>query len=220
MIMNGVDFDYDVGKFNGEYFVYVAGFGAFTEVSYETPQYVKNILGHAAYVTEALKRIPSIKGYDLRVEHDGEVIEGNFLLGLVSNSLSIAGMKKLVADGVCLDDGLFEVVLVKTPNNMLELNSLLAEAALGKLTNKNFVTFKTSCVKITSGEALAWTLDGESGGNHTEAVIENCKQAVRFKLGLGELTEEQEEVNSVMSESGKFSDGRPVIIEDQTDIEL
>lgn len=223
-IMEGVDFDYDIGEFNGENFVYVAGFGAFTDVSYETPQYIKNILGHAAYVAEGLKRINKIQGYEMAVEHDGEVISGNFILGLISNSLSIAGMKKLVADGVCFDDGLFEVCLVKTPKNILELNSLLTEAALNKLTNKNFVTFKTSSLKITSKDSIAWTLDGEAGGNHTEVEIKNIKQAVRFRLGLSEITAEQDSVRQSLTETAEgvmsTADGRPVVPEDQSDIEV
>ncbi|MDO4944286.1 MAG: YegS/Rv2252/BmrU family lipid kinase [Ruminococcus sp.] len=223
-IMEGVDFDYDIGEFNGENFVYVAGFGAFTDVSYETPQYIKNILGHAAYVAEGLKRINKIQGYEMTVEHDGEVISGNFILGLISNSLSIAGMKKLVADGVCFDDGLFEVCLVKTPKNILELNSLLTEAALNKLTNKNFVTFKTSSLKITSKDSIAWTLDGEAGGNHTEVEIKNIKQAVRFRLGLSEITAEQDSVRQSLTETAEgvmsTADGRPVVPEDQSDIEV
>ncbi len=223
-IMDGVDFDYDIGEFNGENFVYVAGFGAFTDVSYETPQYIKNILGHAAYVAEGLKRINKIQGYEMTVEHDGEVISGSFILGLISNSLSIAGMKKLVADGVCFDDGLFEVCLVKTPKNILELNSLLTEAALNKLTNKNFVTFKTSSLKITSRSSIAWTLDGEAGGNHIEVEIKNIKQAVRFRLGLSDLTAEQESIRHTLTQSAEgvmsTEDGRPVVLEDQSDIEI
>lgn len=224
LIINGVDFDYDIGDFNGENFVYVAGFGAFTDVSYETPQHIKNILGHAAYVAEGLKRINKIQGYEMTVEHDGEVINGNFILGLISNSLSIAGMKKLIADGVCFDDGLFEVCLVKTPKNILELSSLLNEAALNKLTNKNFVTFKTSSLKITSKDSIAWTLDGEAGGNHTEVNIENIKQAVRLRLGLSDITVEQESVRQslIQSADGVMStaDGHPVVLEDQLDIEV
>lgn len=221
-IMEGVTFDYDVGKFNGIYYVYVAGFGAFTDVSYETPQNAKNFWGHSAYFAEAIKRLPKIQGYQMTVEHDGEVFDGNYILGLVSNTVSIGGMKKLIAQGVCFDDGLFEVVLVKTPKNVLELNSLLTDAALNKLTDKNFVTFKTSYLKITSESEIAWTLDGEAGGSHRVVEIENCKQAVRLQLKGGDYTAEQEAVNAATAiEEGVLdADGRPVVIEDQTDIEV
>ena len=221
-IVDGVYFDYDVGTFNGENFVYVAGFGAFTDVSYETPQNAKNIFGHAAYIAEGLKRIPKITGYDIAVEHDDEVIKGNFILGLISNSVSIAGMKKLIADGVCFDDGLFEVVLVKTPKNVIELNSLITEAALNKLSDKNFVTFKTSKLKIHSDSPVAWTLDGESGGSHSDVTIINHKQAVRFKIKPSEKTAEQCAIRLIDEKNGvlQVEGDRPVVLEDQRDIEV
>ena len=220
-IVDGVYFDYDVGSFNGENFVYVAGFGAFTDVSYATPQNAKNIFGHAAYVAEALKRIPKITGYDIALEHDGEVVKGNYILGLVSNSISIAGMKKLILDDVLFDDGLFEVVLVKTPANVLELNSLVADAALNKLSEKNFVTFKTSKLEIHSDEEIAWTLDGESGGSHKDVEIINHKQAVRLKIKESDRTAEQCAVRLIDAENGviEINGERPVVFEDQRDIE-
>ena len=192
-IINGVFFDYDIGLVNGERnFVYVAAFGAFTSVSYETPQEYKNRFGHAAYLVEALRRINEIRGYDLTIEHDGEVIEGSFALGLISNSQSIAGMKNFIQDGVCYDDGLFEVCLIRTPSNPIELSSILAEAAINKLTGPSFVTFKTSRLTVKSKQPLAWTLDGESGGVHDDVEIRNLKQAIRLKIGFNEITAEQE----------------------------
>ncbi len=222
-IVDGVFFDYDVGKFNGKYFVYVAGFGAFTDVSYETPQNAKNLFGHAAYVAEAIKRITKITGQQMKVEHDGEVIEGSFILGLISNTISIGGMKKLIASGVCFDDGLFEVVLVRTPKNPIELSNTINEAVLNKLSDKHFVTFKTSKVVFTSENEIAWTLDGESGGKHSYVEIENCKQAVRLKIKPNDITAEQTAVQS--SAVGKpgdtivTEDGCTIVIEDQTGIE-
>lgn len=207
-IVDGVYFDYDVGEFNGQYYVYVAGFGAFTDVSYETPQNAKNIFGHAAYIAEAIKRLPTYTGYEMTVEHDGEVIKGNFILGLVSNTVSIGGMKKLISEGVCFDDGLFEVILVKTPANPLMLQSLLADAALNKLTEKNFVQFKTSRVTFTSDCNVSWTLDGEAGGSHRRVEIVNHKQAVRFVVKPDDKTAEQQLINAIDTAS-QLMDTKP-----------
>lgn len=218
-IVDGVYFDYDVGKFNGQYFVYVAGFGAFTDVSYETSQTLKNKFGHAAYVAEGIKRLSKITGQQMRVEHDGEVIEGSFILGLISNTISVGGMKKLIASGVCFDDGLFEVVLVKTPKNAIELSNTINEAVLNKLNDKHFVTFKTSKVTFTSVNEVPWTLDGESGGKHTYVEIENCKQAIRFKLKPNDITAEQTAVQCSAGDMIMTEDGHPVVIEDQYEIE-
>ena len=199
-IVEGVTFDYDIGEFNGQYYVYVAGFGVFTDVSYETPQNVKNMLGHAAYLIEAIKRLPKYTGFSMKIEHDGEVIEGSFILGLISNSTSIGGMKALVRNGVYFDDGLFEVLLVKTPANALALQSLLSDAALKKLSEKNFVTFKTSHLRITSVADIPWTLDGEAGGIHHEVEITNHKQAMRFVVLPDDKTAVQQLINAQNSE--------------------
>ena len=191
-IMDGVFFDYDIGDFNGTNFVYVAAFGAFTDVSYQTPQWSKNMLGHAAYILEGIRRLPKLAGVNVRVEHDGEVIEGNFIYGMVSNTISVGGMKKLIADGVCFDDGLFEITLIRTPTNAIELSNTLTEAALDIFNEKYIVTFKTSKVTFTSNEEIAWTLDGEEGGAFKEVTIRNIKQAIRFLVKPDSKTAEQD----------------------------
>lgn len=201
-IVEGVCFDYDIGEFNGEYYVYVAAFGAFADVSYETSQISKNRFGHMAYIAEGLKRLPTYTGYNITVEHDGGTVEGNFILGMVSNSTSVGGMKRLIADGVAFDDGLFEVTLVKTPQGPLAFQSLLRDAAMNKITEKNFVTFKTSYLKVTSTADIAWSLDGESGGSHNKVLIKNHKQAVSIIVRPDEKTAEQQLLNALANDKG------------------
>ena len=213
-IMQGTYFDCDIGQLNDKYYVYVAGFGAFTDVSYETPQSAKNRFGHAAYVAEALKRLPKITGQTVTVEHDGETITGNFIIGLISNSRSIGGMKKLISPDVVFDDGLFEVVLARTPENAIGLSSLIADAARNKLTDKNFVTFKTSKVTFKSENEIPWTLDGEAGGKHKEVTITNHRQAVRLVLSSSMLDLETDEIRS-----DNTTDPKEYVLEDQSDIE-
>ena len=179
-VVKGVPFAYDVGSFNGDYFCYVAAFGAFTDVSYETPQSTKNIFGHLAYLIEGVKRIKTLEAYDITVEHDGEVYRDDFIVGLISNTISIAGLSNLVAVGVVFDDGLFEVTLIKTPNSPLELSKILNCIIMKNLDPKYFYTFKTSRVRFTSEQEIKWTLDGESGGSYTVADIEAMRQAVKI----------------------------------------
>lgn len=179
-VVKGVPFAYDVGSFNGDYFCYVAAFGAFTDVSYETPQSTKNIFGHLAYLMEGVKRIKTLEAYDITVEHDGEVYRDDFIVGLISNTISIAGLSNLVAEGVVFDDGLFEVTLIKTPNSPLELSKILNCIIMKNLDPKYFYTFKTSRVRFTSDQEIKWTLDGESGGSYTVADIEAMRQAVKI----------------------------------------
>ncbi len=104
--VNGTPFPCDVGGFNGDTFVYVAAFGLFTEVSYQTSQQMKNILGHAAYILEGAKHLMDITSYRMRVSHDGEIIEDEFIYGMVTNSLSVGGFKGISGPDVLLDDGL------------------------------------------------------------------------------------------------------------------
>ncbi|MBR6872051.1 MAG: YegS/Rv2252/BmrU family lipid kinase [Ruminococcus sp.] len=191
-IVRGVTYDYDVGEFNGEYYVYVAAFGVFTDVTYETSQKWKNVFGHMAYVGEAIKRLPTYTGHKLKAVHDNGTVEGSFILGMITNTTSVGGMRRLIADGVCFDDGLFEVTLVKTPSGPLAFQSLLREAAINKLSEKNFVTFRTSKLEMIFEENMAWTLDGEAGGVHKKVNIQNHKQAVSFIIMPDDKTAEQQ----------------------------
>lgn len=203
-IMNGVYFDYDIGEFNGQYYVYVAGFGAFTDVSYETPQNMKNTFGHAAYVMEGIKRLTKITSHKMIVEHDGEVIEDDFILGLVTNTVSVAGMKNLISEGVCFDDGFFEVTLVKTPSNLIELQKIITETLFSNLIKeKRIITFKTSRITFKSEHEIPWTLDGEAGGSHNNVEIINHKQALRLIINPDEKTEEQRLINVSESDANE-----------------
>lgn len=214
-ILEGEAFDCDIGQFNDRYYVYVAGFGAFTDVSYTTSQNLKNKFGHAAYFAEALRKIPKISGQSVTIEHDGETITGNFIIGLISNSRFIGGMKKLISKDVCFDDGLFEVALAKTPENPIEFSTLIANAAINKLGDKNYVTFKTSKVVFRSESEIQWTLDGEDGGSHKEVTIINHQKAVR-------LIVERSLIESYMQDEDEQGDedfDESYVLEDQSDIE-
>lgn len=174
----------DVGLFNQKAFIYVAAFGAFTDVSYGTPQEFKNMFGHLAYLLEGVTRLSSIQGYHLEIAHDGGVEEGDFIYGMVSNTVSVGGFKGLPPGDVSLDDGLFEVMLVRKPKTMAELQSIIMTLLQQKVPDKGAViTFHTSRVRVTSQEPLPWTLDGEFGGDPLIAEIENRRQAISLVWG-------------------------------------
>lgn len=168
----------DVGRFNAsKYFLYAAAFGLFTKVSYTTPQRAKNLLGHAAYILEGIKSITDLKDYPMTVELDEERIEDNFILGMVTNSLSIGGFKNILPSDTALDDGLFEIVFVRMPKTLAALNeigiSLLAEKPEN---NQHIIYRKTSKIIVRSPEKIAWTLDGEFGGEEDVVRIENRRK--------------------------------------------
>ena len=179
--VKGRRFPVDIGYFNGDSFVYVAAFGLFTAVSYQTSQQLKNVLGHAAYILEGMKQLLDIPVYKMRVEYDDEVLEDEFIYGMITNSISVGGFKNLTGKNVLLDDGVFEVTLIKAPKNPLELNEIIT-ALLGGADTSNIESFKTSYLKITSETQISWTLDGEFGGEHREVEIQNMNHAVNIIL--------------------------------------
>lgn len=186
-IAKGNVFKCDVGRFNSDVFIYVAAFGIFTEVSYGTPQGMKNMLGHMAYLLEGVKQIPKIKSYALKVEYvsengSEEIISGEFIYGMVTNSKSIGGFKSIAGNvfkgEIDLNDGLFEVTLIKVPKNPIELNSILAALAIADIDTEYMYSFKSGKMIFEFEEETAWTLDGEYGGNHSKVELLNDKEAM------------------------------------------
>lgn len=178
----GVPFSCDVGEFNGDYFIYVAAFGIFTDVSYATSQELKNALGHVAYILEGAKRLHTIKSYHMRVEYDGNEIEGDFLLGMITNSTSVGGFKNMTGKDVKLDDGMFEVTLIHKPKNIIELNTIISSLTNLKDETDLIDSFRADSVKFYSEEEIPWTLDGEFGGDHKEVQIKDHCKAVDIMI--------------------------------------
>lgn len=180
IIQNGDINDYDIGLFNNRYFSYVASFGAFTKNSYSTPQKLKNKLGHAAYVLEAAKEIKDIHGIHMKVEHDGGIVEGDFCFGSISNSASIAGMFKLREEDVRLNDGIFEVFLVRKMN-IFKLAKTILEVQKQVYDPNKVLYIRTSKIRLTSpNESVSWTLDGEFGGEHKEVMVHILERAIKI----------------------------------------
>ena len=180
--VNGVPFPCDIGHFNDDYFVYIAAFGLFTDVSYETDQNMKNVLGHLAYVLEGAKRLFNIPSYKVKVTHDDEVIEDEFVYGMVTNSRSVGGFRNLIGKQVGFDDGVFEVTLIKTPKNPIELQEIIAALMIEQMDSKYMYTFKSGRIMFESIEEIPWTLDGEFGGEHDEVVVENLNKELQIMV--------------------------------------
>ena len=181
-VVNGHNFDFDIGMLNQVPFVYVAAFGLFTEVSYETDQEMKNMFGRTAYILEGMKKLTNVKSYHMKVYYDDKCIEDDFLLGMICNSVSVGGVKNITGENVKLDDGLFEVTLIKAPQNLIELNLVLAALIDRSVATENMYYFKTGCVRFESEEPVAWTRDGEFGGKHTKAVVENMPRTLQIRV--------------------------------------
>lgn len=185
----GKNFACDIGAFNGDYFVYVAAFGLFTDVSYKTSQEWKNVLGHAAYILEGMRSLHDIPSYLMQVECNDIHMQGEFIYGMISNSTSVGGFKGMTGKDVLLDDGVFEVTLIKKPRNPMELNEIIA-SLINLVDDTDMVySFKASEVKFQSKQPIPWTLDGEFGGDHTEVVVQNLCRSVELMVPAEEVQE-------------------------------
>ena len=183
-ISNGEVFAYDVGKFNDQYFNYVAAFGAFSDISYATNQDAKNSIGYLAYILQMISSLPEALTFSERItiEHDDKVEQGDYLFGYVSNSISVAGMKSKFLSQAELDDGVFEVLLVKTPKNIVEFNDILGSLTLGNINNKYVKVFTTKKIIFKSDNPLKWTIDGEDGGASKKTTIKVLPKAMKIMV--------------------------------------
>ena len=181
--MSGKTFACDIGSFNEDFFVYIASFGIFTEVSYSTKQEMKNVLGHMAYVLEGMKSLYNIKSYKMRVSSDEMEFEGDFLFGMITNSKSVGGFKGIVKGNVEFDDGVYEATFIKRPKNPLELQEILTSLLIEEIDSNYMYSFKTRKLVIEAEESVSWTLDGEFGGEHHQVIIENNQKAVEIIAG-------------------------------------
>ena len=172
----------DIGSFNGRKFSYVASFGAFTQASYATPQSVKNMLGHLAYILEGVTSMTSIKPEHMIIETEDNVYEDDYIFGAVSNSTSLAGILTLDPEYVDMGDGLFELLLVKSPKNLIDLTEIVH-----MLTTQNYdsgmLTFVNSDrFRVHASEDTPWSLDGEYQEGASEIFIENLHNAINLAI--------------------------------------
>ena len=180
----GVSVPIDIGRLNGKPFIYVAAFGAFTKVAYDTPQDLKNTFGHLAYIFAGIASLPTIAPYRMKVAYDGQTLEDEFYFGMVSNSQSIGGIRPPTANRVVLDDGLFEVLLVKKPLNLADFtDGVQALANPSAERSGALVQFQASQLTFTCEQPIPWTVDGEFGGSQTISRAENCQKALNIIRG-------------------------------------
>lgn len=185
IIAEGHSFACDLGKMNGRFYNYVAAFGMFTDVSYKTPQSMKNILGHQAYILESIKSLGKIKAFPVKVTCNDITVSGRYIYGMVANSKSVGGFKGITGKGIQMDDGLFEVALVREPKNPLEFQQIVAGMFSKSQDSPMVDRFKTSKIVFESEEAISWTVDGEYADEHQRVEIEVVAKAINIIKGEG-----------------------------------
>ena len=179
-ILEGEVHAYDAGRFGERFFSYVASFGAFTRSSYIVPQNIKNALGHTAYVLGGISELSQIRNEHIRMDIDGEIVEDDFLFGAICNSTSIGGILTLDPKQVDMGDGLFEILLVRAPENLGEIHECI-QALQSQKYNCAMLTFRSAQkVRIFADPEMPWTLDGEKEDGHETVEVENLHHAIRL----------------------------------------
>ena len=179
-IINGKKIKLDIGRFNDKYFSYTASFGAFTGASYSTPQEVKNVLGQSAYFFEGIKSLGTIKPIHMKITTEDRVVEGDYLFGAISNSLSVGGIVKYDKTPVGLNDGLFEIILIKNPDNIVKLQPLVDGILKHEFDREGIEFFRSEKFIVETDESVAWTLDGEYAKSNGKLTVENIHGAITF----------------------------------------
>lgn len=198
-ITNGEIRYLDIGKLDEKYFVYVAAFGLFSGVSYSTNQSLKKYMGHAAYVVEAVKNITGYKAYNIKAQFDENLVTGEYIYAMITNSFSVAGFKIRGSKHVVLDDGKFDCLLVKMPRTITELQQIITSFLMNDIDDSNpmFFSCKASKIVIECDEEIPWTIDGEFGGNKKISVIENIKQAFGIYLDTSYTEDDARSIEDV-----------------------
>jgi YegS/Rv2252/BmrU family lipid kinase len=185
-IIDGRPMPFDIGSFNGRKFSYIASFGAFTKASYATPQSIKNTLGHLAYILEGVKEgintIASLNPIHLSIEADGQTYQGDYIFGAISNSTSIAGILTLKKEYVDMNDGMFELLLIKSPRDLLELAEIIHMLTTQNYESNMLTFISASKFRITGSQDVSWTLDGEFQQGSEEILVENLHSAIEIVM--------------------------------------
>lgn len=179
-------FNCDIGLFGDKKFLYVAAFGVLTDVAYSTPQMNKNYFGQLAYILEGMKKLPNLKSYDIEVTTEDDNYSGKFIFGMASNTNYVAGIKTRTGLRADLNDGLFEVFLIKSPKNIMEFQLAISDLISQNFSSERFLIFRTKKARFKFSEEVPWTLDGEFGGDIEDVEISLDEKGIIFLSGITE----------------------------------
>lgn len=159
----------DVGSFGGRPFIYTASAGLFTSTSYDTPQEIKNLLGHFAYILNGIKDLSKVKPVHFKFTVEDETMEDDYIFTALCNTTSIGGIMNLDESIVDYEDGLFELLLIKFPKDIIQLNQIIA-SLMAKEYNTDLIRFcKVSSAAVNNPASVAWSLDGEKEEGKNDA---------------------------------------------------
>ena len=183
-ILEGTPEHIDVGCFNGRYFSYIASFGAFTKTSYNTPQNIKNVFGQAAYLLGGIQEVSQLQPYPVRVElPEGRILEDSFVFGAITNCTSVGGVLTLDARQVDMTDGMFELLLIRTPKDLFELGECVRSLQQKDYASPMLTFQKAAELTVDPPEDMPWTLDGEQESGHNQVTVRCLHHAAQEKSG-------------------------------------
>ncbi|WP_053217280.1 diacylglycerol kinase [Virgibacillus senegalensis] len=154
----------DIGQVNDQYFMNIAGGGKLTELSYEVPSKLKTVLGQLAYYLKGVEMLPSLRPTKVTIEYDGKVFTDEIMLFLVANTNSVGGFEKL-APGATMDDGLFDLLILKKANiaEFIRIATLALRGA--HLDDPLLFHTRANRIKVHTEEKMQLNVDGEYGGD-------------------------------------------------------
>jgi len=179
-IMTGSLHNIDIGAFNQRYFNYIATFGAYTAVAYQTNQTLKNWLGYPAYLISSFKHLNSLRKYSITITINDQTTQEEVIFLAITNSTSVGGLLRYPPEQIQLDDGYLEICLLRYPNIPTDWLSLTQALAMGQYNHPLIILTKASSFKIVSEEAIEWCLDGEYGGQEKNAEIHCLPQQIQL----------------------------------------
>lgn len=171
-ILDGVVQPLDIGRFGERAFTYVAAFGAFTRVSYRTPQKLKNLFGHAAYVWAGAKSLPTLRGQRMRIQTESQLYHGEFIYGSLSNAVSLGGVLRFAPGLVDMGDGLLELLLIRVPRTPAELADCVRAVATRRFDSPLITLEQVHRAEVTADPRMPWALDGEKAPGRRHILLE------------------------------------------------
>ena len=166
----------DLGVFNGKVFNYCATFGIFSKTSYMTSRKLKNAIGRFAYFINGAKEVFKFDKYKMKFSYDGKIIEDEFVFGSITNSSYLGGFHIFRREKVDLDEGKFDVLLIKEPKNLFDTLKIMIKVIRGNFKDNSIYHFRTDKLHIDSVDNCGWSIDGEYGGNSKDIDIVNEKK--------------------------------------------
>ncbi|WP_297832114.1 lipid kinase YegS [Pseudomonas sp.] len=148
----------DVGDVNGQLFLNMATGGFGSQVTANTSEDLKKVLGAAAYLFTGLSRFS-----ELRAAY-GELTGPDFhwrgdLLALGIGNGRLAGGGHVLCPGALADDGLLDISILPAPQEVVGTLRGLVEGGLG--IDNMFVRARLPWVELKSTQELGINLDGE-----------------------------------------------------------